>query len=91
MLIFGSTRRNWHWYRIKGETFSSTLWKAVLLVYCAQAAVDGFLEEMIIRRELADNFCFYEPNYDNIKCAAPWAMESLNKHRHDKREHLYNE
>jgi deoxyribodipyrimidine photo-lyase len=58
---------------------------------CAQAAVDGFLEEMIIRRELADNFCFYEPNYDNIKCAAPWAMESLNKHRHDKREHLYNE
>lgn len=56
-----------------------------------QAAVDGFLEEMIIRRELADNFCFYEPNYDNIKCAAPWAMESLNKHRSDKREHLYNE
>jgi hypothetical protein len=53
--------------------------------------VDGFLEEMIIRRELADNFCFYEPNYDNIKCAAPWAMESLNKHRGDKREHLYNE
>ncbi len=56
-----------------------------------QAAVDGFLEEMIIRRELADNFCFYEPNYDNLKCAAPWAMESLNKHRGDKREHLYNE
>lgn len=34
-----------------------------------QPAVDGFLEELIIRRELADNFCFYEPNYDNIKCA----------------------
>jgi len=55
-----------------------------------QAAVDGFLEEMIIRRELADNFCFYEPNYDNLDCAAPWARESLTKHTSDKREHLYS-
>ena len=31
----------------------------------------------------------YEPNYDNIECAAAWARESLDKHRSDKREHLY--
>ena len=24
----------------------------------AQGAVDGFLEEIIVRRELADNFCY---------------------------------
>jgi len=28
---------------------------------------ESFLEEMIIRRELADNFCEYEPNYDYSK------------------------
>ena len=55
-----------------------------------QAAVDGFLEEMIIRRELSDNFCFYEPNYDNLDCAAPWARDSLNKHANDKREYIYS-
>lgn len=25
------------------------------------------MEETIIRRELSDNFCFYNPNYDNLK------------------------
>jgi len=28
--------------------------------------VDAFIEEAVIRRELADNFCFYNNNYDNI-------------------------
>lgn len=26
----------------------------------AAAAVDGFLEELVVRRELSDNFCHYE-------------------------------
>ena len=26
-----------------------------------QASVEGFLEELVVRRELADNFCLYEP------------------------------
>ena len=29
--------------------------------------VDAYIEEACIRRELSDNFCFYNPNYDNIK------------------------
>ena len=33
----------------------------------------------------------YEQNYDNIGCAAAWARESLDKHRGDKREHLYTQ
>ncbi len=28
---------------------------------------EAFLEELIVRRELADNFCYYEKNYDNPK------------------------
>jgi deoxyribodipyrimidine photo-lyase len=54
-----------------------------------QENVDAFLEEAVVRRELSDNFCFYEPNYDNLGACYDWARDSLNKHRHDKREFLY--
>lgn len=47
-------------------------------------SVDSFLEELIIRRELSDNYVFYEPNYDNLEAAAGWAKETLEKHSADK-------
>lgn len=49
-----------------------------------------FLEELIVRRELADNFCFYNPNYDSSKGFPKWAKESLEKHESDKREYVYS-
>ena len=30
-------------------------------------SVDAYIEETVIRRELSDNFCFYNPNYDSLK------------------------
>ncbi len=50
---------------------------------------NAFLEEMIVRRELSDNFCEYEPNYDYFEGFHPWAKKTLNDHRDDKREYLY--
>merc|ERR1712166_766299 len=55
------------------------------------AASKGFLEEAIVRRELSDNFCFYNPKYDSIEGAAGWAQETLKKHTKDKRQYLYTE
>jgi deoxyribodipyrimidine photo-lyase len=52
-------------------------------------AVDGFVEELVVRRELADNFCFYNANYDNLAGASDWARDSLRLHASDKREFLY--
>jgi deoxyribodipyrimidine photo-lyase len=49
-----------------------------------------FLEELIVRRELADNFCFYNENYDNFQGFPDWAKKSLDEHRKDKREYLYS-
>lgn len=49
----------------------------------------SFLEELIVRRELSDNFCFYNKNYDSFEGFADWAKKSLNEHRADKREHLF--
>lgn len=50
----------------------------------------SFLEEMIVRRELADNFCYFNKNYDSFDGFPTWAKESLNKHRKDKREYVYS-
>jgi deoxyribodipyrimidine photo-lyase len=53
-------------------------------------AREAFLEELIVRRELADNFCFYNSNYDSFAAFPPWAQSTLNEHRLDEREHLYS-
>ena len=50
---------------------------------------NAFLEEMIVRRELSDNFCEYEPHYDYFEGFHKWAQETLNDHREDKRDYLY--
>jgi deoxyribodipyrimidine photo-lyase len=51
---------------------------------------DAFLEELIIRKELADNFCFYNQNYDSVSSFRPWANQTLSEHLHDKRDYLYS-
>jgi deoxyribodipyrimidine photo-lyase len=53
-------------------------------------SVEAFMEEAIVRRELSDNFCFYNKNYDNLNGATDWARKTLNDHRKDKREYLYS-
>lgn len=50
----------------------------------------AFLEELIIRRELADNFCFYNNKYDSFEGFHDWAKKTLYDHRADKREYLYS-
>lgn len=30
-------------------------------------SVASFIEELVVRRELTDNFCFYNKNYDSVK------------------------
>lgn len=51
---------------------------------------DSFLEELIIRRELSDNFCFYNSEYDSIKGFPDWAKKTLLEHKNDKRDYIYN-
>jgi deoxyribodipyrimidine photo-lyase len=50
----------------------------------------AFLEESIVRRELADNYCYYNKNYDNFRGFPDWAKKSLDEHRKDKREYRYS-
>jgi len=51
---------------------------------------EAFLEELIVRRELSDNFCLYNPRYDSLDGFPDWARTTLNEHRHDPRPYLYS-
>lgn len=55
----------------------------------SKEGVDAFCEEAIVRRELSDNFCFYNENYDNLDGITDWARTTLNIHSKDKRPYLY--
>lgn len=51
---------------------------------------EAFLEELIVRRELAENFCFYNENYDNHHGVPNWARKTLEEHLKDEREYVYD-
>lgn len=53
-------------------------------------AKEAFLDELIVRRELSDNFCFYNPHYDSTQGFPEWAKKSLDHTRKDTREYVYN-
>ena len=52
-------------------------------------AKEAFLEELIVRRELSDNFCFYQPKYDRVEGFPEWAKKNAAGHRSDRREYIY--
>ncbi len=55
-----------------------------------KADVDSFLEELIVRREVAINFVARNPDYDRFEGCPRWARETLAKHADDKRQFLYS-
>lgn len=55
-----------------------------------ETAAEAYIEEVFVRRELADNFCYYNQDYMSLKGAPDWAQKTLQKHLQDEREHLYD-
>jgi deoxyribodipyrimidine photo-lyase len=51
---------------------------------------DSFLEELIVRRELAANFVDNTPAYDRFECLPAWAQRTLALHAHDPRPFTYS-
>lgn len=52
---------------------------------------EAFLEEIIVRRELAVNFVRYNPRFRTLASIEPWARHTIDEHASDKRAHLYTE
>ena len=51
---------------------------------------DHYLEELIVRRELAINFVQYNPKYDSYQCLPNWCKETLCRHKEDPRQYNYS-
>ena len=52
---------------------------------------EAFLNQLLIWRELAINLVHFNPNYDTIECAEPWAHRTLAAHAKDNRPIVYTE
>ena len=55
-----------------------------------KAVKDAYIEQLVVRRELAMNFTFYTSRYDAYTCIPGWARKTLAEHEHDAREYLYS-
>ena len=51
---------------------------------------DAYIEQLIVRRELAMNFTFFTPDYDAYTCIPGWAQKTLAEHEHDQRDYIYS-
>lgn len=52
---------------------------------------EAYLEELIVRKELSDNFCYYNQQYQSVTCFPNWALQTLSEHKSDPREHIYTQ
>jgi deoxyribodipyrimidine photo-lyase len=69
-----------------GHIGPHTVAVAVQKADAPKAAKDAFLEQMIVRRELAINFVRFNADYDNFESGPPWAHKSLADHAGDERK-----
>ena len=76
-----------HFGHIGPVAVARAAWEAV----APAADRRAFLEELVVRRELAVNFCRYNPGYDRVESAEPWARRTLELHADDRRAHRYTE
>jgi deoxyribodipyrimidine photo-lyase len=74
-----------------GQIGPVTIALAVRRAKAPAGAKEAFLEQLIVRRELAVNFVRFNPDYDAIDGAPAWALRTLAEHAKDPREVLYSE
>lgn len=73
-----------------GQLSAQKLARMVLATGEDHGITEPFLEELIVRRELSDNFCLYEDNYDSMESFSNWAKTTLIQHRDDPRDYSYS-
>jgi len=56
-----------------------------------ETEIDSYIEELMVRREITMNFCFYNrDSYDTLDPLPDWAATTLEEHEDDDREYLYS-
>ncbi|MGD8601555.1 MAG: deoxyribodipyrimidine photolyase [Gemmatimonadota bacterium] len=54
------------------------------------ASAESFLDELVTWRELGYVYCTHEPDYDSYDTLPDWALDTLEVHAEDPREHIYS-
>lgn len=54
-----------------------------------EEAKEAYLEELIVRRELAYNMALFNKNYDSLEALHEWVQKTMREHRDDEREFVY--
>lgn len=62
----------------------------IALAAKARGPAPEFLEELIVRRELAFNHALWAPLAGALSTIPGWALDTLYKHAADRREHVYS-
>ncbi|MBN1492657.1 MAG: deoxyribodipyrimidine photo-lyase [Candidatus Omnitrophica bacterium] len=73
-----------------GQISAQRVALCVLKASGKKVSKEAFLEELIVRRELSDNFCYYNSKYDSFEGLPHWAQKTINDHRQDVREYTYS-
>lgn len=56
----------------------------------AQESKDAFLEELIVRRELAYNMTRFNERYDSLESLPAWVHKTMRAHADDERQYVYS-
>lgn len=72
---------------------TSEIVRDVLTAEAEDDSVDDFLEELVVRRELAYNFCLHTPTgeHDTLSPLPDWARKTLSEHAEDPRDPCYSD
>ncbi len=73
-----------------GQLGPHTVALAVAHSDASQKSKDAFLEQLIVRRELAVNFVRFNPRYLLLQSCEQWAMRTLGEHAADLRKNVYS-
>lgn len=78
-----------HYGQLSSLSVALAVYEAVRHDSSCQTDEETLIEEMVVRKELADNFCYYNHDYDHLSGAPDWAQKTLAKHAADPREFTY--
>lgn len=79
-----------HFGSIGAVTIVRQLQAALAKDNSLQADVSTLIEELVVRKELSDNYCYYNRYYDSLTGAPQWAQDTLKKHAQDPRMYVYS-
>ena len=79
-----------HFGQISSIEIINTVIDSAAVYGIPQDNIDKFIEQLLVRRELAYNYISFQSNYDSFEfCTDSWAYQTMEIHLNDKREYIY--